>query len=232
MRLASLMNVDSPIILAVDTTDLAKARSLIEATRPYIGIYKFGLEFYLRHGLSTLKEIKREMDLKIFLDLKLHDIPNTVGKAAAAVAELDPFILTVHASGGVEMIRAATENLPGTMVAAVTVLTSLDQGALDSMGVNSRLTDLALSLSRTALEGGARALVASPHEVEVLKRGLPTLKIITPGIRIESAGDDQRRVMTPIEALAAGSDYLVIGRPITAAPFPAEAADSIIRSLG
>ena len=100
------------------------------------------------------------------------------------------------------------------------------------MGVNSRLTDLALSLSRTALEGGARALVASPHEVEVLKRALPAMKIITPGIRVDSAGDDQRRVMTPKEALAAGSDYLVIGRPITAAPVPAEAADSIIRSLG
>lgn len=225
------MNADSPIILAIDTTDTGKAKSLIEATRPFIGIYKFGLEFYLRHGLSALKEIKREMDLRIFLDLKLHDIPNTVGKAAAAVAEVEPFILTVHASGGEEMIEAAAKSLPQTMIAAVTVLTSLDQDSLDSMGIDSPLTDLALNLARTALNGGARALVASPHEVVRLKGALPTMRIITPGIRIESGSDDQRRVMTPKDAIDSGSDYLVIGRPITAAPSPAEAAESILRSL-
>jgi len=225
------MNVDSPIILAIDTTDIGKAKSLIDATRPFIGIYKFGLEFYLRHGLSALTELKREMDLRIFLDLKLHDIPNTVGKAAAAVAEVEPFILTVHASGGEEMIEAAAKSLPQTMIAAVTVLTSLDQDSLDSMGIDSPLTDLALNLARTALNGGASALVASPHEVERLKRALPTMRIITPGIRIESGSDDQRRVMTPKDAIASGSDFLVIGRPITAAPSPAEAAESILRSL-
>lgn len=225
------MSADSPIILAVDTTDLKVARSLIEATRPFIATYKFGLEFYLHHGLSVLKELKSEMNLRIFLDLKLHDIPNTVGKAAAAVAEVEPFILTVHASGGEEMIRAAAENLPNTIVAAVTVLTSLDQTALDSMGFNTPLSELALNFAQTSLNGGARAVVASPHEVEQLKKSFPTMRIITPGIRIESSADDQRRVMTPRQALDAGSDFLVIGRPITAAASPAIAAEAILRSL-
>ena len=225
------MNVDSPIILALDTTDLARTRILIEETRPHISIYKFGLEFYLRHGLSVLAELKRELDLRIFLDLKLHDIPNTVGKAAGAVSELEPFILTVHASGGMEMVKSASAALPETMVAAVTILTSLDQGSLDAMGMKNSLNDLVISLARNGVEGGARALVASPHEVFSLRQEFPGIKIITPGIRLEHGNDDQRRTMTPREAIEAGSDYLVVGRPITAASSPAEAARSILQSL-
>lgn len=226
------MSVESPIILAVDTTDLLKVRVLIEETRPFISIYKFGLEFYLRHGLHVLKELKNELDLRIFLDLKLHDIPNTVGKAASSVAELDPFILTVHASGGSAMIKSASVALPSTIVAAVTILTSLDQAALDEMGFSAPLSDLVTSLAKNGETGGARALVASPHEISQLRALFPTMKIITPGIRLENGGDDQRRTMTPREAITLGSDYLVIGRPITSAQSPGRAAQSIFHSLG
>ena len=226
------MSVESPIILAVDTTDLLKVRVLIEETRPFISIYKFGLEFYLRHGLHVLKELKNELDLRIFLDLKLHDIPNTVGKAASSVAELDPFILTVHASGGSAMIKSASVALPSTIVAAVTILTSLDQAALDEMGFSAPLSDLVTSLAKNGETGGARALVASPHEISQLRALFPTMKIITPGIRLENGGDDQRRTKTPREAITLGSDYLVIGRPITSAQSPGRAAQSILHSLG
>jgi orotidine-5'-phosphate decarboxylase len=226
------MSVESPIILAVDTTDLSKVRVLIEETRPFISIYKFGLEFYLRHGLYVLREIKDELDLRIFLDLKLHDIPNTVGKAASSVAELDPFILTVHASGGSAMIKSASAALPSTIVAAVTILTSLDQAALDEMGFSAPLSDLVTSLAKNGEAGGARALVASPHEISQLRALFPTMKIITPGIRLENGGDDQRRTMNPREAITLGSDYLVIGRPITSAQSPGKAAQSILHSLG
>jgi len=226
------MSVESPIILAVDTTDLSKVRVLIEETRPFISVYKFGLEFYLRHGLHVLNELKNELDLRIFLDLKLHDIPNTVAKAASSVAELDPFILTVHASGGSAMVKSASIALPSTMVAAVTILTSLDQAALDEMGFSAPLSDLVTSLAKNGETGGARALVASPHEISQLRALFPTMKIITPGIRLENGGDDQRRTMTPREAITLGSDYLVIGRPITSTQSPGKAAQSILHSLG
>jgi len=226
------MSVESPIILAVDTTDLSKVRVLIEETRPFISVYKFGLEFYLRHGLHVLNELKNELDLRIFLDLKLHDIPNTVAKAASSVAELDPFILTVHASGGSAMVKSASIALPSTMVAAVTILTSLDQAALDEMGFSAPLSDLVTSLAKNGEAGGARALVASPHEISQLRALFPTMKIITPGIRLENGGDDQRRTMTPSEAIILGSDYLVIGRPITSAQSPGKAAQSILHTLG
>jgi orotidine-5'-phosphate decarboxylase len=226
------MTVESPIILAVDTTDLDQAESLIRETAPFIGIYKFGLEFYLRHGLETLRTLKDRYGFRLFLDLKLHDIPNTVAKASQSLAELDPFILTVHASGGSEMITAACEARPGRMIAAVTILTSLNQKALDSLGFNSELQLMVESLAEVAVESGAKALVTSPFEVKALKRKFPAITMITPGIRSESEPQgDQVRVMTAREAVDNGSDLLVIGRPITMASSPAEAARLILQSL-
>lgn len=226
------MKSDSPIILALDTTDLERVHQLIETTAPFIGVYKFGLEFYLRHGVSVVREIQSKWNIDVFLDLKLHDIPNTVAKSAATLIDLEPFILTVHAAGGRSMVEAAANALPQTMIAGVTVLTSLDQPEIDQLGLGVSIDSLALSLARRAFEGGARAIVASPHEVASLRKSFPSITLITPGIRPSLEDhDDQRRTMTPRDALALGSDYLVIGRPITEDPSPAEAAKRILVSL-
>jgi orotidine-5'-phosphate decarboxylase len=222
----------SPIILAVDTVDLDQAKSLIEQTRPYISIYKFGLEFYLRHGLREMRSLKQEFEFDLFLDLKLHDIPNTVFKAAAAVSELEPYILTVHASGGGDMVSGACRALPSTLIAAVTILTSLDQKDIETMGFHANIAELVETLADEAVKAGASALVTSPHEVALLKRSFPSVTMITPGIR--SSKDevgDQNRVMSAKEAIEQGSDLLVVGRPITSHSSPGQAAQEILRSL-
>jgi orotidine-5'-phosphate decarboxylase len=222
----------SPIILAVDTVDLNRVKELVGQTREHISIYKFGLEFYLRHGLNEMLLIKKKLGIEIFLDLKLHDIPNTVRKSAEAIAEIEPFFLTVHAAGGGEMVRAASEVLPRTHVAAVTILTSLDQDSLGSLGLNVDIEALTLTYADVALAAGARALVASPHEVAALKERFPSTILITPGIRTETdTRGDQRRIMTPQAAMSAGSNYLVIGRPITESHSPKDAAKRIYESL-
>lgn len=226
------MNDESRIILAVDTTDIERAKWLVSETRSYIHTYKFGLEFYLRHGISPLKEIVLREKIRLFLDLKLHDIPNTVGKASFALEELAPFFLTVHASGGREMISAAVAALPQTRITAVTVLTSLDEENINDLGFAGSIGETVENLAKIAIEAGARALVTSPHEVERLRQLFPTITLITPGIRLSTdGGDDQRRIMTPQDAVKAGSDYLVIGRPITAAESPAQTAKAIFDSL-
>lgn len=222
----------SPIILAIDTVDLNRVHELIEETRQYVSVYKFGLEFYLHHGLAGLLPIRDKFGIEIFLDLKLHDIPNTVEKAVRAIASVQPFFLTVHAAGGAEMVQAASKALPGTKIAAVTILTSLDQKAINSLGLDSDIQDLALTYAEVAIAAGAKALVASPHEVAVLRERFPSTILITPGIRTE--GDlqgDQRRIMTPQQAITEGSNFLVIGRPITAAASPKEAAKRIFESI-
>lgn len=227
------MNLESPIILAVDSTEISKVRRLIEETSPFIGVYKFGLEFYLKHGAPALRELRSTYDFRLFLDLKLHDIPNTVSKAVASISELDPFILTVHSAGGSAMVSAASQALPNTLVAAVTVLTSLEQDDLDRMGFGSSISDLSLALTTNSIEAGAKAIVTSPHEVSALKELFPTTVMITPGIRAtDDVRGDQSRVMSAREAIDRGSDFLVIGRPITQAPSPGEAADRILNTLG
>ncbi|MEY4163502.1 MAG: hypothetical protein RLZZ79_454 [Actinomycetota bacterium] len=228
------MNAESPLILAVDSTEIDRARELIDATSDSIGLYKFGLEFYLRNGLNSMHDLKRDYPgLRIFLDLKLHDIPNTVKGAAQAVQSIAPEILTVHASGGSEMIKSAVSVLPDTLIAAVTVLTSLGRDELISLGLPANPETLTNSLAKRAQDSGARALVSSPLELSGLRRAFPDLKLITPGIREAGAPlDDQSRTMTAGEAMSAGADYLVIGRPITRAVDPRRAAAAIYDSLG
>lgn len=222
----------SPIILAVDTVDLNRVDQLVEQTRDSISVYKFGLEFYLRHGLERLISIKDKWGMDIFLDLKLHDIPNTVRRSVEAISVIEPFFLTVHGAGGAEMVRSASEALPHGNIAAVTVLTSLDQAAIESMGLKADIKGLVLGFADVAVKAGARALVASPHEVAVLREKYPEIILITPGIRTnKDSNGDQRRVMTPSEAVEKGSDYLVIGRPITESESPNQAAKSILNSL-
>ncbi|MGA0850796.1 MAG: orotidine-5'-phosphate decarboxylase [Candidatus Nanopelagicaceae bacterium] len=225
---------NSPIILALDNAKVDSVLLMIDKTKEYVGVYKLGLEFYLAQGLSGVAEIQQaHPEIKIFLDLKLHDIPNTVKGACKSIAALNPYILTVHASGGAEMIRAAADVLPNTLITAVTVLTSLDAPQLRAMGLPEDPTTLAITLAKSAVENGARAIVCSPLEVAAIKSALGDRAVlITPGVRMASSmADDQKRVMSPAQAIAAGSNYLVIGRPITGAADPHLAAAEIFASI-
>jgi orotidine-5'-phosphate decarboxylase len=210
----------APIVLAVDTPDLDIAQRWIEATRDYISVYKLGLEFFLTFGHAGVERIKSATDADIFLDLKLHDIPHTVGAAASAIESLAPRFLTVHASGGKEMIKAAVSAVPKTDVTAVTILTSLSEEDLFEIGFANNALESAVALATMAVTAGAKAIVCSPLEISAIRSAVGDLpKIITPGVRPagNSGGDDQKRTMTPHAAIAAGASYVVIGRPITQA---------------
>jgi orotidine-5'-phosphate decarboxylase len=210
--------VHSPIILAVDTSDFDTARAWIDATRESIDIYKLGLEFFLTFGSAGIESIARESGASIFLDLKLHDIPNTVKKSAGVVDHLHPRFLTVHASGGAAMISAAVSAVTSTSITAVTVLTSLADADLADLGYAKPALETAVSMSRVATAAGATSIVCSPLEIEAIRAVIPqSVEIITPGVRPadESGGDDQMRTMTPAQAMSAGANFLVIGRPIT-----------------
>jgi len=228
------MRNSSPVILALDFNDMASTVEMINLTKEHIGIYKLGLEFYLAHGKSGVKEIQSRFNgIEIFLDLKLHDIPNTVAGACRSVADLNPKFLTVHASGGSKMISAASSTLPKVEITAVTILTSLDKEQMVAMGLNENIENLTLSLAKNAVNSGARAIVSSPQEVSLLRKHLgEKVTLITPGVRPSGAErDDQERVMTPREAIEAGADFVVIGRPITKASDPKQEAEAITASL-
>jgi orotidine-5'-phosphate decarboxylase len=209
---------NSPIILAVDTSDFDTARAWIDATRESIDIYKLGLEFFLTFGCAGIESIARESGASIFLDLKLHDIPNTVKKSAGVVDHLHPRFLTVHASGGAAMISAAVSAVTSTSITAVTVLTSLAHADLFDLGYAKPALETAVSMARVATTAGATSIVCSPLEIEAIRGVIPqSVEIITPGVRPadEAGGDDQMRTMTPAQAMKAGANFLVIGRPIT-----------------
>lgn len=210
--------MNAPIVLAVDTNDLERARDWVRATRNSISVIKLGLEFYLAHGKSGLLYLREVApELQLFLDLKLHDIPNTVAGATRAIAEIKPDFLTLHASGGPDMIAAAVKELPDGKVTAVTLLTSLSAADMESLGIEGSANEIVTRWACLAITAGARAIVASPHEVKSLRQALPPeITIITPGVRpVGSPQGDQFRVATPAEALAWGANYVVIGRPIT-----------------
>lgn len=209
--------MNSPIILALDTKELETAKSWIEATNESIGIYKIGLEFYLKFGADGLRRLADAGDFKIFLDLKLHDIPNTVSAAVSSVVDLAPKFLTIHASGGAAMIKAASDAAPNVSITAVTILTSLSDSDLVEIGYAKNTKSSAASLAKLASENGARSIVCSPFEASEIRAVVgDKLEIITPGVRPTGADlGDQKRVMTPKEAVTAGANYLVIGRPIT-----------------
>jgi len=228
------MKNSSQVILALDFNDMASTVEMIDLTKEHIGMYKLGLEFYLAHGKSGVKEIQsRFSGIEIFLDLKLHDIPNTVAGACRSVADLNPKFLTVHASGGSKMISGASSTLPNVEITAVTILTSLDKEQMSAMGLNENIETLTLSLAKNAVNSGARAIVSSPQEVSLLRKHLgEKVTLITPGVRPSGEErDDQERVMTPREAIEAGADFVVIGRPITKASDPKQAAEAITASL-
>lgn len=227
------MSRPTPVAVALDAPDLETAARWASLVTPHVSTVKIGLELYLRYGPQVVASVRGASGVSVFLDLKLHDIPATVAAAARAVASLRPNVLTVHASGGPDMVRAAVEAAPGTMVAAVTVLTSLDDRALGMVGVAGPVSDAVIRLATLSVEAGARGLVCSPREVAAVRAAVgPEVTLITPGVRpAGSAANDQARVATPEEAVRAGADLLVIGRPITAAPDPGAAAAAIAASL-
>lgn len=223
----------APIAVALDAPDLATARDWAVAVAPYVSTLKVGLEVYLRDGRAGVEAIREAAPHRdLFLDLKLHDIPATVAGAARSVASLAPTYLTVHASGGAAVVAAAAEALPDTLIAGVTVLTSLSDADLAVFG-DATASDLALRLAEVAVNAGARALVCSPHEVRRIRHVAgDDIVLITPGVRPLGAGrDDQSRVATPQAAVADGADLLVIGRPITGADDIGSAARDIAASI-
>lgn len=210
----------APIILAVDTRDFETAQRWIEATRESVSVYKLGLEFFLTFGAEGVRKINNNFGVDIFLDLKLHDIPNTVASAAAAISELSPRFLTVHASGGSTMVKAAVDAVPHIDITAVTVLTSLSEEDLFEIGFANPALESAVALASLSVKSGAKAIVSSPLEIAAIRSAVGEKPIIiTPGVRPAGSqgSDDQVRTMTPSKAIASGANYVVIGRPITGA---------------
>ncbi len=222
----------SAIYVAVDTPDLERALEIAGAVRGEAGGLKLGLEFFAAQGPAGVRRVS-ELGLPVFLDLKLHDIPNTVAKAVEAIAPLQPAILTVHSAGGQEMMAAAKAAAPkGTKVVGVTVLTSLDQADLESAGVAGSPAEQVARLTELAQAAGLDGIVCSGAEVAAAKAAWPDGFFVVPGVR--PAGGhvgDQKRVVTPEKAIDGGASVLVIGRPITGAQDPAQAIRDIAGTL-
>ena len=226
-------DINSPIILAVDTNSLETAKRWIDATRESVDIYKLGLEFYLTFGADGIRAISDEFDVEIFLDLKLHDIPQTVAGAVKSVAALSPKVLTVHASGGDAMLSAAVSAGPQIDIAAVTILTSLTQPDLATF-TPWQIEDVVAKLAKQSTDAGCKAIVCSPQEVKLVRSVVPgEIKLIVPGIRLGAEpSDDQKRVATPKSAIDDGADILVIGRLLTSSLDPKLEIQRILNSLG
>jgi orotidine-5'-phosphate decarboxylase len=222
----------NPIFVAVDTPDLARARAIAEAVHGAAGGLKLGLEFFSANGPDGVRRIA-ELGLPIFLDLKLHDIPNTVAKAVEALRPLEPAILTVHAAGGRAMMEAARAAAPSsTRIVAVTVLTSLDETDLAAAGVSGSPAEQVQRLATLARGSTVDGIVCSGAEVAAARAAWPGGFFVVPGVRPAGAAiGDQKRVVTPAHALDAGASVLVVGRPITGAPDPGRAIMDIAASL-
>jgi len=235
--------MNNPIIVALDVPTEAAALELADQLTGKVGAFKIGLELFTKCGPDIVRKV-RERDINVFLDLKFHDIPNTVAQAVRSAVDLDVQMLTIHTCGGLEMMRAAEEAAQdqaakkghaAPLVLGVTVLTSMNTDDLNRVGINHDVGKQVERLAGLANEAGLRGLVCSPLEIAELREFLPQeIKLVTPGIR--PAGEDigdQKRVLTPGEAIEAGADWLVIGRPIRQPKqgSPAEAAEAILASL-
>ncbi len=214
------------LIVAIDRSERGEILRLAEALDGAAGLLKIGLQAFIANGPS----IVRELDMPVFLDLKIHDIPNTAKHAVAEAAALGAEMVTVHASGGAAMLQACAG--ADTLVLGVTILTSLDESELKRIGFAAPPLDSAVCLATLAKESGLRGVVASPHEIRAIREACSDLVIVAPGIRPAGSGaGDQRRTTTPAAAIAAGADYIVVGRPITEASNPRGAALAIVDSL-
>jgi orotidine-5'-phosphate decarboxylase len=222
----------SPVYVAIDTPELERAKAIAGRVRNHVGGLKLGLEFFCANGRHGVREMA-ELGLPVFLDLKLHDIPNTVGKAVQSLRALEPAILTVHAAGGRAMMEDAKAAAPtGTKVVAVTVLTSLDGSDLEAIGLQGDPHAQVVRLTELAREAGLDGVVCSGNEVAAAKKLWPEGFFVVPGVRpADGPAGDQKRVMTPRAALDAGASILVIGRPITQAADPDQAARAIEATL-
>lgn len=230
--------ISTPLFCALDTTNVAQARALAKQLAPTAIGLKIGLELYLANGKAGIASISEAApDSPLFLDLKLHDIPNTVASAIKALSDLDIAYINVHAAGGEEMMRTAREAIETFTVTpqllAVTVLTSLDDANLDKVGQKGPVADQVVRLAQLTKDCGLDGVVCSGHEITTLRQHIGNdFTLMVPGIRpANSATGDQKRVMTPEQAMAAGASHLVIGRPITQANDPAAAALEILRSI-
>jgi len=221
------------IIVALDVPTRKEALKLVTELSPYVGFFKIGLQLYAAHGPGLARAIPF-LPPNLFLDLKLHDIPHTVARAVESAAQLGVQMLTIHLSGGSEMIRAATAARGDKMsILGVTVLTSATEQTLSETGIEDKIDNQVLRLAGLGVAAGVDGLVASPHEIKILRATYgDKIKIVAPGIRPSwSQAEDQKRFMTPREALNAGADYLVIGRPITAHANPREAVAKILQEI-
>lgn len=223
--------------VALDTTDLAHALDLANALSGHVGGMKVGKEFFTACGPDGVRAVT-DCGMPVFLDLKFHDIPNTVAGAIKASLALSPFMVNVHASGGETMMRAAAQSAEQAgesrpLVLGVTVLTSMDESDLQGIGVESSVPDQVMRLASLAQFSGLDGVVCSAREVEDLREHLgKDFKLVVPGIRPQwASSDDQKRIVTPAAAIAIGADYLVIGRPITGSKDPVEAADKIAAEI-
>jgi orotidine-5'-phosphate decarboxylase len=220
------------IIVALDVPTKKEALKLVEKLRDQISFFKIGLQLYTE-GLGIVRAVSATGS-KVWLDLKLHDIPNTVAKAVESASRLGVQMLTIHLSGGSEMVRAATAaRINDMLLLGVTVLTSATEETLREIGIQGKIDDQVLRLAKLGVEAGIDGVVASPHEIKSLRHEFGNkIRIVVPGIRPNwSEPGDQRRTMTPCEALEAGADYLVIGRPIVAHPNPNEAVAKVLGEL-
>ncbi len=228
------------IIVALDVTTANKAREIVAELKDSVGAFKIGLQLFTAFGASFVRELV-EQDIKVFLDLKFHDIPNTVAKASVEAAKLGVWMFNVHAIGGGEMLRKTVEevrevcekdNLTQPKIIGVTVLTSSNDETLGEVGIFNETSAQVLNLAKLVAKYSLDGVVASPREVRLIRENIDNFLIVTPGIRPTFAtSDDQKRVMTPNEAVAAGSDYLVIGRPILQAKNRIEAVEKVLAEI-
>ncbi len=231
----------NPIICAIDTIDAVHAMSLATQVAPHVGAIKLGLEYFVAHGADGVRRFEA-LGIPIFLDLKFHDIPNTVARAIKATAGIDTFMMTVHTSGGRAMLQSAIDasmevaektGKRRPYIIGVTALTSMDQDDLLMTGIRDTVPDHVKRMADLAHSAQLDGVVCSSYEIEMLRREIGgEFLLVVPGIRPDGADShDQKRVMTPAEAIGRGADYLVIGRPITQADDPAEAAAAILASI-
>lgn len=224
------------VIIALDTHDEQKALNLVKLLKHKVSIFKVGLELFCSQGPEIVKKIN-DQGCKVFLDLKFHDIPNTVAGAAKSALKAQPFMFDVHASGGREMMKKVRETVDNAdvcqkpIILAITVLTSLDESDLNDINISKSPLEQVKTLALLTKEAGLDGVVASPKEITAIREAVgQDFIIVTPGVRPTWAtAGDQKRIRTPAEALEAGASYIVVGRPVTAAPDPAEAIDKLFQ---
>lgn len=236
------MEAKERLILALDVDTMAEAERLVDLTQDYVGVYKVGMQLYNSEGPAVIRRLM-EQGKKVFADLKFHDIPNTVAQAGEVMTRHGVFMYNVHCAGGREMLSKTVQatkaeaqglGIPAPMVIGVTILTSLDQQAVNNeVGLAGTVQDNVVKYARMAQESGLSGVVASPKEITAIREACgPEFALVIPGIRPQwAAANDQKRIMTPGEAVAAGATYIVVGRPITAADNPREAAAKVVEEM-